>query len=287
MQGSQASAGKRGAFCRNLPLLLLVSVAFSCSAPHDDSSLGPKEGCLVLAYHRVTPSMPVIDWIVSLDDYTLYQNTFEEQIHSMKLDGVHFITPQQLEAIVRDRRTPPDKCVLVTLDDGDISQYRYAFPVLRQEHVPFALFVISGQVGSSNFNGLEMATWPQIREMAESGLATVGSHTHNLHLQDQSHQPVFAKPEKTQQFLEDLQQSMLTIQRETGQAPKYFAYPFGFGIPQTDDAALRVGMRLLFSLRAGVEKPGDASFYVKRLMVTPRNWHTVDAWITRPAMAQR
>jgi peptidoglycan/xylan/chitin deacetylase (PgdA/CDA1 family) len=253
----------------------------------EESSLGAQDGCLVLAYHRVLPAMPVIDWIGTPDDYTVYQDVFQEQIQSMKRAGVHFITPQQLETIVRNRVRPPDKCVLITLDDGDASQYRYAFPVLRQEQTPFTLFVISGQVGAHSFDGLEMLTWPEIREMMASGLATVGSHTHNLHMLDRSGQPVFAKPEKAQEFSEDLRVSMATIEQETGVRPRYFAYPYGFGNPQTDDAALRLGMRLLFSLRAGIEHPGDASFYVRRFMVTSHNWGTAAAWISPTDATQK
>jgi peptidoglycan/xylan/chitin deacetylase (PgdA/CDA1 family) len=269
-------------------LILLALAGAGCSSSlGQDSSLGSRDGCLVLAYHRIVPAWPVIDWIGIPDDYTVYQGAFRQQIQSMKRAGVHFIPPQQLENIVRNRVSPPEKCVLITLDDGDVSQYRYAFPVLRQEQVPFTLFLISGQVGARSFNGLEMMTWPEIREMAASGLATIGSHTHNLHMLDRSRQPVFANPEKAQEFSEDLRVSMFTIEQQTGVRPRYFAYPYGFGNPQTDDAALRLGMRLLFSLRPGVEHPGDKAFYVRRFMVTSSNWATAAAWVGQPDAPQK
>jgi len=237
------------------------------------------DGCLVLAYHRVIPGpFPVARLLSTPDDYTLYLDDFRKQIRSLKAMGVHPIAPQELESIIKRRTLPSTKCLLVTLDDADISQYRYAFPILKEEHIPFVLFVITGQVGSSSFNGLEMSTWPQIREMVSSGLATVGSHTHNLHIVDSSKRPLFIRPEKTQEFFEDLQLSKATIQKETGFTPQYFAYPYGFGTPQTDQAALQLGMRLIFSLRSGIERPGDPSFFVKRVMVTSRNWKGIARW---------
>src|SRR5678815_2524068 len=125
---------------------------------------------------------------------------------------------------------------------------------------------------------MEMSTWEQIREMVESGLATVGSHTHNMHEPGRSGLAVFADQEDATAFGEDLQTSIAAIQRELGATPQYFAYPFGFGTPQTDEATLRLGMHLVFSLREGLARPSDPSFFIKRLMITRRNAALIDRW---------
>jgi peptidoglycan/xylan/chitin deacetylase (PgdA/CDA1 family) len=203
---------------------------------------------------------------------------FENQIRILKKDGVEFIAPQQLERILKRSAAAPAKCALITLDDADASQYRYAFPVLKREQVPFALFVITGQVGSNDFQGIEMSSWQQIREMAASGLVTIGSHTHNQHTRDASGKPPFLRSEDMPAFSQDFQMSIGTIEKETGAKPQYFAYPYGFGTPETDDVLLRSGMRLIFSLRPGIERPGDPSFFVKRVLVTPRSWEVVAHW---------
>jgi poly-beta-1,6-N-acetyl-D-glucosamine N-deacetylase len=168
----------------------------------------------------------------------------------------------------------------VTLDDADISQYQYAFPVLKKQHIPFLLFVISGRVGEQNFNAMEMATWPQIREMVLSELVTIGSHTHDMHeLESSSRQPPFMLPDNAGKFAGDLQTSLSTIQRELGTPVRYFAYPYGFGTPQTDGLTLKAGIHLIFSLREGLARSGDPSFFVKRVMVTPRNWPIIEQWL--------
>jgi peptidoglycan/xylan/chitin deacetylase (PgdA/CDA1 family) len=130
-----------------------------------------------------------------------------------------------------------------------------------------------------------MATWPQIREMLDSGLATLASHTHDMHRLDSGRNPVFLNPQNTAQFRADLEASMRTIEQASGVRVRYFAYPYGFGMPQTDDAALSVGMRVLFTLRAGLVRPGDPAFYIKRVMVTPGNWEAIRHWIDLPAAA--
>jgi peptidoglycan/xylan/chitin deacetylase (PgdA/CDA1 family) len=277
--GSMALLVQLGGFFRGLPTEPLVLSG---------------DGCLVLAYHRVIPRTGLSAFLDGLihptpsagpDNYTLYSDSFELQLRTLKESGAHFITAADLERVVREKVAPPPKCVLVTLDDADISQYEHAFPLLKREHIPFVLFIISGQVGSPGFNGLEMATWPQIREMLDSGLATLASHTHDMHRLDSGRNPVFLNPQNTAQFRADLEASMRTIEQASGVRVRYFAYPYGFGMPQTDDAALSVGMRVLFTLRAGLVRPGDPAFYIKRVMVTPGNWEAIRHWIDLPAAA--
>jgi peptidoglycan/xylan/chitin deacetylase (PgdA/CDA1 family) len=275
-------------------MALLVSLDWFFHGFHTEPLVLSGDGCLVLAYHRVIPRTglsPFLDGLIHRtpsdgpDDYTLYSDTFELQLRTLKAAGARFITAADLERVVREKVAPQPKCVLITLDDADISQYEHAFPLLQREHIPFVLFTISGQVGSPRFNGLEMATWPQIREMLDSGLATLASHTHDLHRLDSRRQAVFLNPQYAAQFRADLETSMRAIEQASGVRVRYFAYPYGFGIPQTDDAALSAGMHMLFTLRAGLARPGDPAFYIKRVMVTPGNWEAIRRWISLPATA--
>src|SRR5262245_37370341 len=82
------------------------------------------DGCLVLAYHRVIPAPWLIERIVAgQDDFTIYDRAFEQQMRTLKAAGVRFIRPEELESIIKRKSTPPAKCVLMTLDDADVSQY--------------------------------------------------------------------------------------------------------------------------------------------------------------------
>ena len=268
-------------------LLVGLGTAFILFAPISPGPDLTGRGCLVLAYHRVVPRpwLPVDYLTFGSDEYTVYESSFREQVRSVKAAGGTFITPETLEDIVRRKSVPPSKCVLVTLDDADLSSYRNAFPILKAEGVPFLLFVISGRVGSRKFKGLEMATWAQLQEMTASGLATIGSHTHDMHDAPDGRKAVFTAPEKLEAFSRDLELSISTIQSNTGVRPYYFAYPYGFGTPKTDAFAVSAGMRLIFTLRPGLVKEGDPAFFVKRLMITPRNGRVLQDWLAARSTA--
>src|SRR4030095_12025608 len=131
------------------------------AAPSPQTDLSG-EGCLVLAYHRVVPRSVVTYVLNGSDDFMIYEEDFRDQIQSLKTHGTTFIKAEDLEKILKKRMPPPHNCVHMTLDDADITQYQYVFPILKAERIPFTLFVITGQVGSSSFHGMEMSTWAQI-----------------------------------------------------------------------------------------------------------------------------
>ena len=52
------------------------------------------------------------------------------------------------------------KKILITIDDGFLSFYKNAWPVLKKNKIPFILFVSTKEVGSSGY-----MNWEQISEL--------------------------------------------------------------------------------------------------------------------------
>ena len=70
--------------------------------------------------------------------------------------------------------------VILTFDDGHVSNHRLGFPALRAAGASADFFVNPAQVGTTGF-----ATWPELREMAEAGMS-IQSHglDHRSYLTD-------------------------------------------------------------------------------------------------------
>lgn len=80
----------------------------------------------------------------------------------------------------------PDKPVLITIDDGYMSNYTIAYPILRELSVKAAIFVIGSSVGRDTYKDTGEAIIPhfgfdEAREMMSSGLIEVQSHTFDMH----------------------------------------------------------------------------------------------------------
>ncbi|ACX51986.1 polysaccharide deacetylase [Ammonifex degensii KC4] len=272
-------------------LLFLVLLLFFCSLGGCSVSESPRtpagthlqgDGLVVLCYHRVLPSWALhwgrLFWRSNeLSRYAISRREFAQQLDYLRQVGVRFVTPQEAEDYLAGRIHLPGKLVLVTFDDGDLSVYRHAFPVLKKRKIPFLFFVIAGQVGRK-WEGFSMCSWEQIKEMVASGLCVVGLHTYDLHYWDsQAKKPVFLLPGRERLFAEDTARGTACLKEHLGLKTRYFAYPYGFGTPTTDEILRTQGFSLVFTLRAKVNRPGDAPF-VGRVLVTPDSWPQVAAW---------
>jgi len=107
-----------------------------------------------------------------------------------------------------------EKPVLLTFDDGYVDNYTELFPLLQKYQVKATIFVIAGTV-DYNKNNLTSA---QIKEMSDSGLVSIQSHT-------QTH-PYLSRLTREQQAWE-MTCSKLTLTRITGKEPYVLAYPVG------------------------------------------------------------
>jgi intercellular adhesin biosynthesis polysaccharide N-deacetylase len=231
-----------------------------------------KNGCLALTYHRVRQDSivtKIIEHLTVSDElikYSVYQSEFKQQIQFLREQKATFVTLPELREI-RQTGNYPRNCVWISFDDVDKSVYENAFPILKEYQIPFTLFIISGHVGERNFDNHSLATWVQIKEMVDSGLAEVGSHTHDMHYLVED-QPVFFAPEQKNAFLHDLIKSKQTIEANLkGVQVVDFAYPYGDGKDELIQIIEQAGFLSAFILAPRVITRENASFWQNRILV--------------------
>ena len=184
-------------------------------------------------------------------------------------------TPVSVEQILQaeaGRASLPENAVLLTFDDGLASFYTRVYPLLRQFGYPAVVSVVSSWIDTSrsveysgeSLDANEFVTWDQIREMQDSGLVEVGSHSHDLHRgipgnPQGNEQPAAVTrifdgnsyeglADYRQRITNDLQLSIATIIRETGRRPRVITWPFGAYNDEAAEIAYGLGMRLSLTL---------------------------------------
>lgn len=235
-----------------------------------------QEGCLGLNYHRVRSSnlynkaVTAITRSDELTEFSVYTDEFENELKRLQELNATFVTPKNLIQYQKEGKFP-ERCVWISFDDIDRTVYDNAFPVLEKLDIPFTLYVIAGQVGNNNFQNFEMSTWPQIQEMVDSGLATVGSHTYNMHILE-GDEPIFLQKHEQQAFAKDLAQSKETIQDKLGINTTYFAYPFGNTTDEIAHIVKEAGFTQAAILApAAITKDSDP-FYINRIVTNPKTF---------------
>ena len=128
---------------------------------------------------------------------------------------------------VRQSRSA-EKLFVLTFDDGYRDLYEVAFPHLAERRVPFVLYLttehVETQTPLTHPSALPL-TWEQINKMLDSGLMTIGAHTH-------THPDLrLLEPEE---LCRELERSNELIERRTSGRPRHFAYPWGYWSPKAD-----------------------------------------------------
>lgn len=106
-----------------------------------------------------------------------------------------------------------DKPVLITFDDGYDGNYENLFPIIKEFNVKVTIFVVTDNIGKAH-----RMTAAQIREMSDSGLVSIQSHTHTHVLLDTL---------TADELVTEFQQSKTVISSITGKSPYVLSYPEG------------------------------------------------------------
>ena len=108
-------------------------------------------GIISLMYHRFDEN--------KYPSTNIQLDVFKNQLEIIENENMEFIHPNDFgKKISQDKQ---DRKVLLTIDDGLLSFYQNAWPILRDKKIPFILFVNTREVGAFNY-----MTWDQIREIS-------------------------------------------------------------------------------------------------------------------------
>ena len=157
----------------------------------------------VMMYHGVTDNT----WGAS--ELFVSPSDMEAQLQYLVDNGYETIWFEDLSRIDQI-----EKPVLLTFDDGYADNYLELFPLLQKYHVKATIFVVTGTIDYNSKN----LTSDQIREMVDSGLVSIQSHT-------VTHPYLGNLTREAQE--EELTQSQLALARITGQIPYVLCYPSG------------------------------------------------------------
>lgn len=166
----------------------------------------------ILMYHAVSDNC----W--GIEELFVSPSGMEEQLQYLNDNGYTTIWFSDLPHI-----DEIEKPVILTFDDGYDDNYEYLFPLLKKYNCKATVFVIPTAIGKTH-----KMTAEQIREMSDSGLVDIESHT-------------MTHPDLDMLGYDDtvyeLQQSQLEILRLTGKIPYVLCYPTGYNSSITREVA--------------------------------------------------
>lgn len=261
---------------------------------------------LLLLVMVCMPSMVRADAFVSLcfhdvridvgrgDDLSMSTDRFVALLSWLRQHDYKPVSIDDLLLAREGKKSLPDKAVLLTFDDAYRGFYSQVYPLLKAYNYPAVLAVVGSWLDAApgetvDYGGKPMPrekflSWQQLREMADSGLVEIASHSYN------GHRGVLANPQGNtqpaftariyapdthsyeddaayvQRVRDDLEANARLLEKKLGHRPRVMVWPFGkFSLPGIDVAG-QAGMIVDMGLGDG---PGDTGhlFGVNRLLV--------------------
>lgn len=123
---------------------------------------------LIYMYHSVSEEPISIDSGYDEPELSVKPSEFEKQLEFFSKRGLKTVFADELPELDTSR----GRYLVLTFDDGYEDNYTEAFPLLKKYNCKATIFMITSLIDAPGY-----LTSDQIREMTQSGLVSVQSHT--------------------------------------------------------------------------------------------------------------
>lgn len=222
------------------------------SGPHEFAQpvVPPEETVVrVLLYHGIGPSN---------SRESVKARAFREQLEWLGAHGIEVIRLSQLLEFLDGELWLPRHAVVITIDDGESNGYSSAYPMLKARGLPFTLGIATQVIDEHRRRGA--LNWGQIREMVDSGLCEVASHS-------VTHRAMTSLPDEVARF--ELERSRAVLSEALELRPEVFFYPLGDQNYRIRRLTKLSGYRAAFVAHGGPTVVGTRRFGIPRYDVKP------------------
>lgn len=212
--------------------------------------------------------------------YSKTPEVFRAQMEELKAAGFETVFFSQLIDYV-DSGTPlPEKAVIITFDDGYLTNHTYVLPILEELGMKAEISLIGAAVEYAAWS----MKWDTVQQMQQSGLVRFQAHTRGLH-DAEGRTGVLKKAEESWQdyvalFAADTRTIRGMLAHHTGREPQVFTYPLGKHNAMTEAIVRQMGFRASLTTKDGVAKVthGDPQclYLMDRIGMDFRNGSVLD-----------
>ena len=192
-----------------------VANSVASSTPPTDTSGAPLR-IPIFIYHTIANGTPA-----STKDQEVYSTEpalLSEQLDYLDANGYTTVTMKEVaDMLKRGTTTPYIKPVALTFDDGWVTQYKNAFPLLKAHHAKATFYIFPNPIGKDD----RFMTWDQLAELRDNNIE-IADHTLT--------HPLLSKQTPTM-LHHEMYDSKTMLEDRLGIKVTDFASPFGYTSP--------------------------------------------------------
>jgi len=233
----------------------------------------------VLMYHHINPN--------DGDMITVTPEAFEEHLRSIKKGGYKTLGLNELMGFMDGTFRCDKKTLVITFDDGYLDNFIYAFPLLKKYNQRAVIFAVTDWLDGATNAPIDEAglaeykkkppthnetkslvqegsfskavmNWDMAREMHESGLVEIASHT-------ATHGDCDTLSDKKLEC--ELKNSKKKLEEKLKTPCEYLCWPRGKFSEGAIKAAKKAGYKGCFTTNHGIVREGSDPFTIKRIVV--------------------
>jgi peptidoglycan/xylan/chitin deacetylase (PgdA/CDA1 family) len=212
----------------------------------------------VLMYHA-------IDYNDKTTKLSVNPESFERQMEFLRKNKYNVVTLDKLAAYIKNKDNIPPKTIAVTFDDGFYNNYQFAYPVLKKYNIPATIFIIVDKIGQPGW-----LSWKDIKEMSDSGIVTIGSHT-ILHK--------WLPAMGTKQLRSELSDSKAILEEKLGKPVSAVCYPMGAHDQRVEREANLAGYTCAAATNPGRFSSIDDVYSIKRIKISRTSDNLFVFWL--------
>ncbi len=199
----------------------------------------------IFAYHRFGDSR--------YPSTNISDEVFSKQLKYLKENHFQVLTFGEAENLWRSGKPSPKKAVILTIDDGYLSFYTNAWPLLKKYGFNATIFIQTETVGGGDF-----MRWSQIREIEKAG-NEIGNHSAS-----HAYFVNLSESKITSKFKEDLLKSNADFKKHLGHLPEYYAYPYGEFTKDMELILKQKGIKAALVQQSGVFSESSDPYAIPR-----------------------
>lgn len=207
----------------------------------------------ILLYHNITDYEQGIDF-----DVHIPTENFKSHMNYLKDNNYNTITFEEYYNYRVYGNPLPENPIIITFDDGYSSNYKIAYPYLKQLGFKATVFTVT----NSSYNPKNFVynhfNWMQAKEMQKSGVISIESHSanHKVHT-------FLAASE----LLLESRKSFYDIYKNTGRKPFAYAYPTGAFTSDSQQIVANAGYKIQCSVQGKLNNDLTPLNELKRLNI--------------------
>lgn len=209
----------------------------------------------ILAYHHVHPTIQ--------SDMSVTPEEFRAHMRYLSQNKYTPISLDQWYSAIEHGTALPEKPVVISFDDGWLSQMTYALPILDYYGFRATFFIYTAAVGGPN-----ALSWDQIRELHARG-HEIGNHsaTHSNLITPFASEDAARYADR---LTREIYESKKTIEQHIGAPVRHFCYPYGYYNDAIVTRLAHAGYRSAVTVNPSPNAKDTPLLLLGRYIIAPR-----------------